>query len=129
MSFWIYIGVHYRLTYKMQFFRFGYVDFSTADEAKEAFENMNGQDIDGRSVVVDFANEIGGGGKNDFFHKTTDQLHRRIFVSMVAFYLWRSTAARYVVTLYYNVAIQLHANIPMSDNTTTHCGTQISCRL
>ncbi|RCV28742.1 hypothetical protein SETIT_5G427300v2 [Setaria italica] len=47
---------------------FGFVNFSNSDEAKEAVSSMDGQELDGRSVRVNFANERppagnrGGGG-------------------------------------------------------------------
>ncbi|KAF8719268.1 hypothetical protein HU200_023964 [Digitaria exilis] len=46
---------------------FGFVNFSNSDEAKEAVAKMDGQEIDGRGVRVNFANERpagnrGGGG-------------------------------------------------------------------
>ncbi|KAF8664988.1 hypothetical protein HU200_054309 [Digitaria exilis] len=46
---------------------FGFVDFSNSDEAKEAVSQMDGQELQGRSVRVNFANERpagnrGGGG-------------------------------------------------------------------
>ncbi|KAJ1286806.1 hypothetical protein BS78_03G380300 [Paspalum vaginatum] len=46
---------------------FGFVSFTSSDEAKSAVEQMDGQDLEGRSVRVNFANERpavnrGGGG-------------------------------------------------------------------
>jgi len=45
---------------------FGYVEFSTVDEAKAALEALNGADIAGRNIRLDFAgarsNDNGGGG-------------------------------------------------------------------
>ncbi|CAL4909107.1 unnamed protein product [Urochloa decumbens] len=46
---------------------FGFVSFSNGDEAKDAVAKMDGQELDGRSVRVNFANERpagnrGGGG-------------------------------------------------------------------
>ncbi|CAN6327609.1 unnamed protein product [Urochloa humidicola] len=46
---------------------FGFVSFSNDDEAKDALAKMDGQQLDGRSVRVNFANERpagnrGGGG-------------------------------------------------------------------
>ena len=44
---------------------FGYVDFNTVDEAKAALESMNGTEVDGRSIRVDYATpreDNGGGG-------------------------------------------------------------------
>jgi nucleolin len=35
---------------------FGYVDFSTGEQAKVAYEAMNGQDLDGRTLNLDYAN-------------------------------------------------------------------------
>ena len=48
-------------------FRFGFVEFSSPEEASSAYESMQGQEIDGREVVVDYAAEHaprreGGGG-------------------------------------------------------------------
>ncbi|KAJ3785859.1 hypothetical protein GGU10DRAFT_427751, partial [Lentinula aff. detonsa] len=44
---------------------FGYVEFDDIDGAKKAFEAMNGQDLDGRTVRLDFSqprDSAGGGG-------------------------------------------------------------------
>lgn len=45
---------------------FGYVQFSSVEEAREAFNELNGAEIDGRPVRLDFstprANNGGGGG-------------------------------------------------------------------
>jgi len=46
---------------------FGFVNFSNSDDAKEAVTKMDGQELEGRSVRVNFANERpagdrGGGG-------------------------------------------------------------------
>ncbi len=45
---------------------FGFVEMSSADEAAAAIEQFNGQDMDGRSLVVNEARprEEGGGGGN-----------------------------------------------------------------
>lgn len=49
---------------------FGYVDFSTVDEAKAALEALHGTDVDGRNIRVDFAaardNNGGGGSRGGF---------------------------------------------------------------
>lgn len=49
---------------------FGYVDFTTVDEAKSALETLNGTDVEGRAIRVDFAaardNNGGGGGRGGF---------------------------------------------------------------
>jgi RNA recognition motif-containing protein len=56
---------------------FGFVEMSNEDEAKKAIEELNGKELDGRSIVVDEAkpmekkpfrnddNRGGGGGYND----------------------------------------------------------------
>ncbi len=43
---------------------FGFVTFSTEDEASDAIENMNGAELDGRTLRVDSAHDkrSGGGG-------------------------------------------------------------------
>jgi nucleolin len=45
---------------------FGYVEFGSVDEAKAALEGLNGADVDGRNIRLDFAaprdNNAGGGG-------------------------------------------------------------------
>jgi RNA recognition motif-containing protein len=43
---------------------FGFVEMSSSDEAQAAIEQFNGQDLDGRSLVVNEARprEEGGGG-------------------------------------------------------------------
>ncbi len=44
---------------------FGFVEMSSSDEAQAAIEQFNGQDLDGRSLVVNEARprEEGGGGR------------------------------------------------------------------
>lgn len=42
-------------------FRFGFVDFESVDDAKEALKSMNGQTVDGREIKIDFAQERGSG--------------------------------------------------------------------
>ena len=41
-------------------FRFGFVDFDTAEAAQKAFDTMKGQEIDGRQIFIDFVGERGG---------------------------------------------------------------------
>ncbi|KAJ8318182.1 hypothetical protein KUTeg_003273 [Tegillarca granosa] len=41
---------------------FGFVEFDSAEDAKAAHDKMQGQNIDGREVFVDFAGERGSGG-------------------------------------------------------------------
>jgi RNA recognition motif-containing protein len=46
---------------------FGFVEMSSAEEAQAAIEQFNGEDLDGRSLVVNEArprDERGGGGEN-----------------------------------------------------------------
>ena len=46
---------------------FGFVEMSTEEEAKAAIEQLNGEDLDGRNIVVNEARpreERGGGGKS-----------------------------------------------------------------
>lgn len=49
---------------------FGFVEMSNANEAKAAVEGLNGQDLDGRNLVVNEARprepRTGGGGRGDF---------------------------------------------------------------
>lgn len=40
--------------------RFGFVEFDSVDSAKEAFNSMKGQEVDGRQVFLDFAEERSG---------------------------------------------------------------------
>lgn len=42
--------------------RFGFVDFESADDAKLALEEMNGQDLDGRNIRLDFSTSSGSSG-------------------------------------------------------------------
>ncbi|KAF2869382.1 hypothetical protein BDV95DRAFT_608934 [Massariosphaeria phaeospora] len=44
---------------------YGYVDFTSVDEAKAALENLNGTEIDGRAIRIDFATprDDSGGGR------------------------------------------------------------------
>jgi len=41
---------------------FGYVDFENEDDAETAFAAMNGKEVDGREVALDYAAERGSGG-------------------------------------------------------------------
>ena len=43
-------------------YRFGYVEFSSMRKAKDALENLNGLDLDGRDVRLDYAKGPRGGG-------------------------------------------------------------------
>ena len=40
---------------------FGFVEMSTTEEATEAVKKFNGQEVDGRTLKVEFANPSGGG--------------------------------------------------------------------
>lgn len=44
---------------------FGYVDFNTVEEAKAAFENLHGTEVDGRPIRIDYATprDDNGGGR------------------------------------------------------------------
>lgn len=42
---------------------FGFVSFADAEQAQAAKDEMNGTDLDGRSLRVDFATERGDGGR------------------------------------------------------------------
>ena len=42
---------------------FGFVTFTEESAANEALENLNGSDLDGRTIRVDTATERGGGGR------------------------------------------------------------------
>lgn len=48
----------------MYFFRFGYVEFDSPQLAKKALEGLNGAELDGRQLRLDFAEARGsrGGG-------------------------------------------------------------------
>uniref|UniRef100_A0A1D1YC62 Glycine-rich RNA-binding protein 2, mitochondrial n=2 Tax=Anthurium amnicola TaxID=1678845 RepID=A0A1D1YC62_9ARAE len=41
---------------------FGFVDFNDGDSAKSALDGMDGQELNGRSIRVSYANERSGGG-------------------------------------------------------------------
>lgn len=41
---------------------FGYVQFSSIDEAREAYNQLNGADLEGRAVRLDFSTPRTGGG-------------------------------------------------------------------
>jgi len=41
---------------------FGFVEYNDRRDAEDAKEKLNGTDLDGRSIRVDFASEGGGGG-------------------------------------------------------------------
>ncbi|KAJ1549490.1 hypothetical protein HK096_011493, partial [Nowakowskiella sp. JEL0078] len=43
---------------------FGFISFSNADDAQAAIQGMNEQDLDGRSIRVNLANERPSGGGN-----------------------------------------------------------------
>ncbi|XP_046332507.2 nucleolin-like isoform X1 [Haliotis rufescens] len=45
---------------------FGFVEFSTADDASKAYDSMQGQEIMGREVFVDFASEKSNGERKSF---------------------------------------------------------------
>ena len=42
--------------------RFGYAEFASAQEAKKARNNMTDQELDGRTVRIDYATPRGQGG-------------------------------------------------------------------
>lgn len=44
------------------FFRFGYVEFNSTKLAKKALESLNGAELDGRQLRLDFAGPRGSGG-------------------------------------------------------------------
>ncbi len=44
------------------FLRFGFVEFSSQEEATAALSAMNGSEIDGRSISIDYAAPKGEGG-------------------------------------------------------------------
>jgi len=41
---------------------FGFVKFAEEDQAKNALDSMNGADLDGRTLRVDYATDKGSGG-------------------------------------------------------------------
>lgn len=41
-------------------YRFGFVEFDSVESAKDAFNSMKGQEVDGRQVFLDFAEERSG---------------------------------------------------------------------
>ena len=64
MFFFVFCGQpHSRYFVKELFicFRFGFVDFDSVDDAKQALESMKGENIDGRQVALDFAESREGG--------------------------------------------------------------------
>ncbi len=59
--------VHIRLPTERETGRprgFGYVEMSSVEEAKNAYENLNGQEIDGRSVRLDYSTPKPEGGND-----------------------------------------------------------------
>lgn len=42
---------------------FGFVTFRNADDAKDALQGMNGENLDGRQIRVDLAGKSSGGGR------------------------------------------------------------------
>lgn len=55
----------FKLVHLCIFLRFGYIDFEETDSAKEAMKKMDGKEVDGRRVFLDFAkprDSPGGGG-------------------------------------------------------------------
>ncbi len=46
---------------------FGFVTFANDDDADQAKAEMNGKDLDGRTIRVDNATERGGGGRRPDF--------------------------------------------------------------
>lgn len=60
---------------------FGFVEFSNPDDAAKALEDMDGQDLDGRRLKVDFAKERergggGGGNRSDSRHGSGNRNQR-----------------------------------------------------
>lgn len=49
------------------FFSFAFVEFESADDAKDALENLNHTEIEGRSVRLEFSQNSGGrdGGRGN----------------------------------------------------------------
>ena len=43
-------------------YRFGYLEFSGMSKASKALKNLNGADVGGRTIKLDYANPRGGGG-------------------------------------------------------------------
>ena len=60
--------IRIRLTIPCSFIsRFGFVEFATAEAAQQAHDSMQGQSVDGRQIVVDYASELRDGApRNDF---------------------------------------------------------------
>lgn len=46
--------------------RFAHIEFDSPDDAASAYDEMNGAEVDGRKVVVDFSEERSGGGGGGF---------------------------------------------------------------
>ena len=44
------------------FFRFGFVEFDSLEDAQSCYQAMQGYELDGRSLTVDYATEGGRGG-------------------------------------------------------------------
>ncbi len=40
-------------------YRFGFIEYSSADQAEKGYNNMVGSSVDGRQIVLDFAAERG----------------------------------------------------------------------
>ena len=47
-------------------FRFGYIEFEDAAAAKAAFDKMNGEEVEGRPIKLDFASELQNAPSGDF---------------------------------------------------------------
>ena len=56
------ILLHLPMEIHLYVLRFGYVEFSSMRKAKDALDNMNGLELDGREVRLDFAKGPRGGG-------------------------------------------------------------------
>jgi nucleolin len=57
------------------FFSFGFVEFPSGEAAQSAHDAMQGQEVDGRAITIDYATEKGGGGGGKFVPLTCVLYH------------------------------------------------------
>lgn len=58
----------FSLPYRVSFFRsFAFVEFESTDDAKEALDNLNNTEIEGRSIRLEYSQNSGGrdGGRGN----------------------------------------------------------------
>lgn len=59
--------------------RFGFVEFDSVESAKDAFNSMKGQEVDGRQVFLDFAEERSGMAYTHFIISNFENFQTQIF--------------------------------------------------